>query len=402
MTSDRNRATLILVAGMLITGTANTILNKFQDRQCVGNCDDPDFTKRHHFEQPLWQTLNMFIGEFSCIIVYLYTRYFSQTTTPLFDSSRNNSSGETFLDEGEIPRFNSEDTDNPIFLNHAPPTEVLAGKKMLLMWIPCFFDICGTTLMNVGLIYTSASVYQMLRGSIVLFVGLFSVFFLRRKLFLYQWVALFSIVSGVAIVGASSIFRSTPQVPTNPEVNALFGISESLLGVLMVLIAQMFSASQFVAEEKILSRYHLEPADGVWLEGLFGMISVGTAMPFLHYFFGRSHPGGYFDVSNGWHEISSYPMVWITGVFIAISIAFFNFFGLSVTRTLSATSRSTIDTSRTLFIWMVSLVLGWETFSILQVIGFSFLVYGTFLFNGVVAPPKCLVEEESPEQRHLL
>ena len=74
----------------------------------------------------------------------------------------------------------------------------------------------------------------------------------------------------------------------------------------------------------------------------------------------------------------------------------FNFFGLSVTRTVSATSRSTIDTCRTLFIWIVSLFLGWETFKWLQVLGFLLLVYGTFLFNGLVRPPlkSCVVGEE--------
>lgn len=65
----------------------------------------------------------------------------------------------------------------------------------------------------------------------------------------------------------------------------------------------------------------------------------------------------------------------------------FNFFGLSVTRTVSATSRSTIDTCRTLFIWVVSLGLGWETFKWLQVVGFALLVYGTMVFNEIVRPP---------------
>jgi len=58
-----------------------------------------------------------------------------------------------------------------------------------------------------------------------------------------------------------------------------------------------------------------------------------------------------------------------------------------VTRTVSATSRSTIDTCRTLFIWIVSLGLGWESFKWLQVVGFILLVYGTFLFNGIVKVP---------------
>lgn len=65
----------------------------------------------------------------------------------------------------------------------------------------------------------------------------------------------------------------------------------------------------------------------------------------------------------------------------------FNFFGLSVTHCISATSRSTIDTCRTLFIWLVSLGLGWETFKWLQVAGFALLVYGTFLFNDIIRPP---------------
>jgi hypothetical protein len=74
----------------------------------------------------------------------------------------------------------------------------------------------------------------------------------------------------------------------------------------------------------------------------------------------------------------------------------FNFFGLSVTRTVSATSRSTIDTCRTLFIWIVSLGLGWETFKWLQVVGFALLVYGTFLFNDLVRVPikACLPKDK--------
>jgi hypothetical protein len=56
-----------------------------------------------------------------------------------------------------------------------------------------------------------------------------------------------------------------------------------------------------------------------------------------------------------------------------------------------------------LFIWIVSLGLGWETFKWLQVVGFAGLVYGTFLFNGVVPPPlkrwrKQPVEQLLPEE----
>jgi hypothetical protein len=80
----------------------------------------------------------------------------------------------------------------------------------------------------------------------------------------------------------------------------------------------------------------------------------------------------------------------------------FNFFGLSVTRSVSATSRSTIDTCRTLFIWVVSLGLGWETFKWLQVVGFGLLVYFTFLFNGIVDPPFQFLRVDESERQELL
>jgi drug/metabolite transporter (DMT)-like permease len=41
--------------------------------------------------------------------------------------------------------------------------------------------------MNVGLLYTPVSIYQMTRGALVLFVGILSVLFLRRRLHLYQY-----------------------------------------------------------------------------------------------------------------------------------------------------------------------------------------------------------------------
>lgn len=64
-----------LVTMMLVTGVCNTILNKYQvrsvltsscdllstkpheqDMQCVRNCDSPDPSDRHLFEQPVIQT----------------------------------------------------------------------------------------------------------------------------------------------------------------------------------------------------------------------------------------------------------------------------------------------------------------------------------------------------------
>ena len=60
-----------------------------------------------------------------------------------------------------------------------------------------------------------------------------------------------------------------------------------------------------------------------------------------------------------------------------VSIAFFNFAGVSVTKELSATTRMVLDSVRTLVIWAVSLALRWQNFYWPQVRLPSFAVFST-------------------------
>ena len=62
--------------------------------------------------------------------------------------------------------------------------------------------------MFVGLTQCAASVYQMMRGAIVLITALMSVLFLKRKQYFHHIIALLLIVSGVALVGYSGIASS--------------------------------------------------------------------------------------------------------------------------------------------------------------------------------------------------
>lgn len=82
------------------------------------------------------------------------------------------------------------------------------------------------------------------------------------------------------------------------------------------------------------------------LEGIFGLILVGIAVPILHFTFGVSgEAGNVFDMYESLRQILI-PEVLAPGIGIIFSIAFFNWFGLVVTKHISATSRSTIDTCR--------------------------------------------------------
>lgn len=439
----------ILVAGMLVTGISNSLFNKYQDMQCVAHCDDSNPAKRIDFSQPVWQTATMFLGETLCLvpvfIMFLYHRFIKRARwTKMLKQGVEGSGNEyvpvrTSSPDG-TPRNSLDHNASgngdeqtqallPTTLRRTRSEDVVAtadddsGEEMTtaaasLFFMPALCDICGTTLMNVGLLFTPVSIYQMTRGALVLWVGIFSVIFLHRQLHLFQWLCLMLVMLGVSIVGLSGsvLNQGDPSLVSTTSAIAHESVAASpsslitsgkgdeelpqtvgaLLGVLLILFAQLFTASQFVLEEKIMGRYSVEPLLAVGMEGIFGLVTTLAVQVALHFIYGRTPDGrgGYFDMSAGWHQIINTPIVFYTSFAIALSIALFNFFGLSVTRNVSATARSTIDTCRTLGIWVVSLSLGWEVFRPLagglQVIGFILLCYGTLVFNSVVKPPKFL------------
>lgn len=253
--------------------------------------------------------------------------------------------------------------------------------------------------MNVGLLWVPVSVYQMLRGALVLWVGLFSVFFLRRRLAVYQWTSLFIVMLGVAVVGLSNSIYGSKQPETGPRID----VGKAVIGALLVLFAQIFTASQFVIEEKIMTRYSVEPLKAVGLEGIFGVVTTALLMPILYFTVGHaaSQKDGYFDIPAGFSQTVNHPKVFALSILIACSIAFFNFSGLAVTKSVSATARSLIDTCRTIGIWAVSLLLGWEHLALLQIVGFALLVYGTLCFNDVISLPTFAASKGSSTPHNL-
>ncbi|KAI3610377.1 integral membrane protein [Moniliophthora roreri] len=385
----------ILLVGMIIT-----------DMQCVENCDDPDVRRHVLYEQPVWQTLQMFLGEMLCFLPVIFSWVNSKRKSSV-----------------QLPPDSEVETEAQAKV--VPAGRPLSGWKVLLLWIPAACDLTATTLMNIGLLYTPVSIYQMTRGSLVLFVAFLSVTFLRRRLWLYQWISLIIVMGGVALVGYSgSLIKDAVKEAANivarlvnldaelppPGPSKQPEATQALIGVFFVLFAQVFTATQFVVEEKILGRYSVAPLVAVGFEGLFGAITILLFIPILA-IPSISSKTPFFDLPRGWHQMVDTPTVLYSGIAIACSIALFNFFGLSVTRHVSATARSLADTCRTLSIWIVSLGLGWEKLlfpiSLLQVLGFSLLVYGTFLFNNLVSVPPCLPgsstpAEEDPEEAEAL
>jgi len=349
-------AHMMLALGMLITGSLNTIFTTWCDQQeSLGTTPYNMWTKLdmepgksiqpvHLFNHPFFQALGMFVGEFLCMIAYGMTR-----------KRRVQLEGEWWV---------------------APP----GGRTKGALWFakPAMLDITGTGTMYAGLCLSYASVFQMLRGSSVVFTCALSCAFLGRKIHAFQWFSVLLIVIGITIVGYVSIANTKPGATKDQ--------TSVMIGDILIVLAQVATAVQMVVEEKLMKKFPSAPLKVVGLEGMFGFVILSMAL--VPMYFIKPIPGYPIEsIPDALAQAQNNLIIPLAMLGNSFSIAFFNFFGISVTQQLSASHRMVLDSVRTLVVWSASLALGWEVFHPLQLVGFVFLTLGTCIYNEVIRLP---------------
>ena len=339
----------------------------------------------------------MFAGEAGCWAVIMLSAAFSKAgwLSSILTTSR--ISSETVGADPTSPLLSKAD-------------EKTGKPKLYTTSLPALCDILSTTLLNFGLLFVVPSIYQMTRASVVFFSALFSVCFLKHRIGKSKCFALFLVILGVAVVslagalerdGAGEVLpRSAPVTDAREVSSDAMRTSRSTytssnhalrttIGVCIISVAQIFAAAQFVLEESIMSRYPIAPLELVGYEGVSGLVVTLSAQVIAHFAYGSIRDGSesVFNMRVGWHQITHDPRVCTASILMMITTGIYNYLALTVTRSLSATHRTSIDAFRTLVIWIVGLGLRWESFKRLQLLGFSGLVFGNLLFNEVVRPP---------------
>uniref|UniRef100_A0A2L2YA49 Putative conserved plasma membrane protein n=1 Tax=Parasteatoda tepidariorum TaxID=114398 RepID=A0A2L2YA49_PARTP len=335
----------LLAILMVVTGSINTLATKWADKLESVN----SLGKLEKFNHPFVQACGMFLGEFSCLLAFKL----------LFCISKRKSEPSVV---GEQPsKFNPF-----IFLP------------------PALCDMTGTSIMYIALNLTYASSFQMLRGSVIVFTGLLSVAFLGRKLKPYEWLGIFTVIAGLACVGASDVI--------NPDKTEKHAMNDIITGDLLIIMAQIIVAAQMVVEEKFVNKHNVPALQGVGWEGLFGFSILGILLIPMYYIkvgnsIFNSPYGRMEDALDAFTQMGNSWQVSLAIAGTIVSIAFFNFAGLSVTKEMSATTRMVLDSIRTFTVWIFSLAVQWETFYWLQLVGFIILFCGMCLYNDVIIRP---------------
>ncbi|GAU97693.1 hypothetical protein RvY_08944 [Ramazzottius varieornatus] len=348
---------IIVACVMLITGSLNTLIAKWTDMQVAKGRDDV----AREFNHPFVQSCAMFLGEFLCLLVF----------GAAWLIGRRRTAGT----EGDVPLVRLE----------GQIQEPFTYKKMLVFLPPALCDMTATSIMYVGLTMTNASSFQMLRGAVIVFTALLSVAFLHRQIASSKWLGILTVIIGLAIVGVSDMIFLPNDAKSNDK-------NRIITGDLLIIMAQIVSAAQMVYEEKFLTKYDVPALVAVGLEGFFGFTVLAFLLIPMAYM-----PAGSFSVTP-YHTIEDaidafaqmrnnyYIVLGLCGTIL--SIAFFNYAGISVTKELNATTRMVIDSMRTLIIWAASLGLKWQPFNWMQIIGFGFLLIGMAVYNQIITTDK--------------
>jgi len=339
---------VVLALAMVISGSCITILIKLQDMVRV---EGPQPGEIHEFRHPLLQTSFMFLGEILCFVIPSLASYG-------YDTGRQ--------------------------------THPAYGGWIIVraFAVPALCDVGATTLINLGLFYTSASTYQMLKGNVVCFAGIWTICLLQKRLKSQHWMGIVMITAGAALVGASGLgigHHATGEHPLGGHTG---------LGIALILAAQVLNSLQFIVEEKFMKSLKPSATVAVGVEGVFGLACCLAALPCVSTFLAPD--GKPIDqIGLGIWSIQQSKTLQLTTLALIVNVAVFNLSGISVTRQLSGTARSVFDVSRTVIVWMVGIGLGWESFHTLQAIGFGILVAGTSVYNDILR--SCIPDEDEEE-----
>jgi hypothetical protein len=134
------------------------------------------------FYHPAVQSAVMFLGEFLCLFPYLMYRWRAHSSQEQWQSGTATAVTQRAQHRPvyvyDATRAIYDPVQEPL-LPHPLPDSAQQGNGKLgdigaapfVFALPTLCDAASTTLMNIGLYYTSASVYQMLRGTVVFFAG---------------------------------------------------------------------------------------------------------------------------------------------------------------------------------------------------------------------------------------
>jgi hypothetical protein len=245
------------------------------------------------------------------------------------------------------------------------------------LWGPALMNVAGTTCACLAFIYSYASIVQMLRGSLLVWMCVLTLIFFGNLLRLSQWIGVGVTLVGVVLIGVASI--------TEGELEANEDSPNPQLGLFFAVGGQFLIACQVVWEQHVLLRYPELP--GMVQTGLEGLeaFAISLLLLVIFYFLPGSSPGGRLEnaLDAGIQIGNNYKI----GLFLAVSAvasAVFEYSGLTIVRETQAVTRAMSTLLSGLVVWIVAVSVGWERFIALQMVGYAVILIGFLCYADYI------------------
>jgi drug/metabolite transporter (DMT)-like permease len=420
---------------LLISGSCSAIANKIlYEYRSLGSPDCSFHSTAREFAKPYFLTLTMFLGEAMCLLVHYYNKsHIGKSITKWLNScsSENNQinyaaqhskSQETYQYGNDSPResdglinhFSSSTITprlNSVKFSYDSDSELdlhKTAKPSPPQYYYLFFsvfDLAATAIGGIGLIYISASVNQMFRGSMVLFTAVFARIFLNSQLHLKQFLGIGFVVLGLSSVGLSSQLRALDNDGEVAEVRGglVFTAQDQAFGICLVLLGSAFNSLQNVLEEKLLKTDLYETPDAlevVGWEGVWGSVICLFLLPILSYLPGEDC-GSMENLPDTLLQIKHSHVNLALNLLYMFSIGILNNAAVAISGILSATHRQIAQSIKTILVWNFQILIVYafthhhsgeaiDLYSLIQVGGFFLLLMGTFLYGVESSAPHTL------------
>ncbi len=272
--------------------------------------------------------------------------------------------------------------------------------------IPALCDLCATLLQNVAFLYLAPSVWQMFRGSILLFTAIFAITYRKKKLKFIDWIGVLVTIVGITIVGLSSILKKSDGSESTVNSSTVMKI----VSMVLIVIAQGLQAFQNIIEEELLHDVDATESEIVCLEGIWGLyFSTFFTMPIAN-ILPQSLGEGLFEQSLETFKMlfGSWKLILLV-VFYCLAIVGYNQTGMMVTSFSTAIHRNIYEALRSIAVWALSAIVYYiwpdsgcgeklELLSLVQGLGFIISILGSFIYNRVIKFPCLDYSEEDDKQ----
>ena len=346
----------------------------------------------HTFDKPFFQSIAMFLSMVLALPVQEVISYVKRRSAQKQKAALSSEHSPLLPEESVINDSEGEGSDAPGAAGAAPKKH----KSPFLIMIPAAFDLIASTIMTFGLIYISVSIFQMLRGSMVIFSTILTRIFLKgRRVRRYQLLGVVLAVIAICLVGVAGVLV--------PQANMSAGIGQTIMGICLVILSQIIQAGQIVVEEFLLADLNMPPLRVVGFEGLWGLLfMIFIACPLAYVIPGKDYsPMPQNSLENTYDSLlclGSNGYLILAVVVFCIAVLVYNCYGMLITNTFSAVNRTIFEAARTAVIWIVDLIIQaifpgspfgelWSKWSFLELVGFIILVFSSLVYNRVIVLP---------------